>query len=83
MVNSEELIGTVAYQIVGEVSYKPMSLQPCELFTCTYTPVRTHAHTHTQTYRHTRFGLQKECYSKFVVLPQHLSNVFEFQRGEI
>jgi len=47
MVNSEELIGTVDYPTVGEVSYKPMSLQPYGLFTCTYTPVRTHAHTHT------------------------------------
>jgi hypothetical protein len=46
MVNSEELIGTVDYPTVGEMSYKPMSLQPCGLFTCTYTPVRTQAHTH-------------------------------------
>jgi len=44
VVNSEELIGTVVYPTVGEVSY--MSLQPCGLFTCTYTPVRTQAHTH-------------------------------------
>ena len=83
MVNSEELIGTVDYPTVGEVSYKPMSLQPYGLFTCTYTPVRTHAHTHTQAYRHTRFGLEKECYSKFVVQPQNLSKIFEFQRDEI
>jgi len=47
MVSSEELIGTVDYPTVGEVSYKPMSLQMWGLFTCTYTPLRTHAHAHT------------------------------------
>jgi hypothetical protein len=48
MVNSEELIGTVDYPTVDEVSYKPMSLQPwtayMHIYTSTYS---TQPHTHT------------------------------------
>ena len=43
----KRLIGTVDYPTVGEVSYKPMSLQMWGLFTCTCTPLHTHAHAHT------------------------------------
>ena len=66
MVNSEELIGTVDCPTVDEVSYKRISLQQCGLHTCTYTPLRTQPHTHAQAYRHTRFGLEKECRCKFL-----------------